>query len=144
MKIELKHLVPYLPYGICFYHFDPEREKISVCKIANIGIDEATIINRDYEYYEKISDLRPLLLPLRKMVDDIVFHILKIEPFKFNGLYEDAYKWIFDVILKCQYNLIPMYLAEFIYSRHGDLFGLVDSGLAIDKSLTPYTKQLEG
>lgn len=75
--IPLHELSAFLAYGLTFYHFDDEREKESICTIANLSLEEATLINSDYEYYVKIEDLRPLVIPMDQLTDEDWVEVFK-------------------------------------------------------------------
>ena len=107
MKLELKHLAPYLPYGIeiktienltywLFYSNGIRRMKdnmqsISINKVINAGLT-----------------FKPVLKPLSNINDGE------------NNTPES--------ISKCCYSYV-----EKLISEHYDIFGLIENGLAIDK-----------
>lgn len=70
-KLELKHLAPYLPYGLKFHHFDEERIIHSICEFSQITPDEIVIINNMHEYAYEIGShhVKPILRPLSDYTD---------------------------------------------------------------------------
>ena len=132
MKLELKHIAPYLPYGIC-WKFESEDFTQDV-----IGLDITHEgVKLESPYYDfgscSLNEGQPILRPLSSMtkeefselkskLDDGV--LLKLTP---NG----------DIYIKCN-DEIYLYevniLNDFLFSNHFDVFDLIDNGLAIDKN----------
>jgi hypothetical protein len=77
MKLELKHLAPYLPYGLNFYYFDEERERsyhnstIDWMEPAQGSIGEVTIGHEDGSEDMQLGDLKPILRPLSDLTKEI-------------------------------------------------------------------------
>jgi len=117
MKLELKHLAPYLPYGL---------------KIANIG----TNIIREFTYeLQTPSDIKrkvsiqlllstnhinkPILRPLSDLMEEI------------EGKEALIYIIGSNTISQGVKNL-PYYKIVILLKNHYDIFGLIEKGLAID------------
>lgn len=147
-KLELKHLAPYLPYGLKVKHFDDERSIKSICDIVHISTDdEVCLINSMYEYYERIEDIKPLLLPLSAFTDEQWIEVFKTgQPFGAGDLHrsKNGATYYAESGGQISYSqnwkhftasTIFNQLAAFnkIYELHGDLHGLIESGLAINK-----------
>lgn len=104
MKLELEHLAPYLPYRL---QFDYKG-----------NIKELTSISNGYVNCNHIyKNVKPLLIPLTPIQN---FVPLTTEEcfFVSKGL---AYK-------------IPQWKHNMLVENHFDVFGLIDAGLAIDKT----------
>ena len=112
MKLELKHLAPYLPYGLKIlskYKNDVEGI-VYLMGIENIE----TIITHDSR--------KPILRPLSDLTiefkDDFRFTERAITIHKY-GLNHWLKGLRFDIV-------------EFLFENHFDVFGLIEKGLAID------------
>lgn len=106
------------------------------CEIMN-GIDDKIRVlkssNLDTYIYTKVGNPKILLRPLSDMTEEekeqigfSAFEILRKNEFG-------------DKVLPAR-NISAMWAAKqtaYLLSRHFDLFGLIESGLAIDKTLTP-------
>ena len=106
MKLELKHLAPYLPYGLKFYweQLDGTPNKPWTLTINSI---EFALENQN----------KPILHPLSDLTDYVSQSLLdRIENSSSRDLTESL-----------NYNSV-CYLLE----HHFDVFGLIEKGLAID------------
>lgn len=118
MELELKHLAPYLPYGlklIC----DADNEVEEMRELSPNGI--TTSVGNCYTY-----DVKPLLLPLsewRKIENGTLF----FSPF-FHSMQ--------DMDGGIEHNIMstPYYDLQLLFVHHYDVFGLISSGLAIDST----------
>ena len=127
MKLELKHIAPYLPYGL---------KAINQCgnKLDIVGcLDESSVITeRDRLKCYDLKYIKPTLRPLSSMTKEEFAELknkldggvlLKLTP---KG----------DIYIKCNDELY-LYevniLNDFLFSNHFDVFGLIDKGLAIEK-----------
>lgn len=139
MKLELKHLAPYLPYELMARNTDAGSEKgqewMGVKKV--IGLTEDTVIQslNNFPYMIKfhISKIRPILLPLSD---------LKEEQYSF--IYEDEtdYESIEMLVgMDCYSFMWSKFSYEFwqtLFAYHFDIYGLINVGLAIDKRIIKY------
>jgi hypothetical protein len=138
MKLELKHLAPYLPYGLKY---------IYVLKASGF-FPKGTIDNMsslDISLLIKNNDIKkPILRPLSDLVEKINFKGVVFTPIKFllssydvnNGWdysnFNDFKVWAIDE------NGSPtketMTLVDYLklFEWHFDVFGLIEKGLAID------------
>lgn len=128
-KLELKHLAPYLPYGLKFYDLLNEITH----NVVGIIEDEiyAKEVNGDcYSWYYKESDELPILRPLSDLTKEIEFNG---EKFVFMSKIKESQHHLFfredikNPILSIQYSEMQKLL-----SWHFDVFGLIEKGLAIN------------
>jgi hypothetical protein len=133
MKLELKHLAPYLPYGVSVKWFrrDDSTFQTSVLTIS------------DYPFLTK-QLFKPILRPLNSISD--------------LGLYMDMYEddhhnnddYLFELvdhggnISLADVNNLPYYVHSWLCKHHFDVFGLINQGLAIDETTisNPSTKEV--
>ena len=113
MKLELKHLAPYLPYSLkCLNQHLPDTELVveELIGVSN-HITWSGIFNaRHGSNHTPICGVKPILRPLSD---------LNYKPFR-----------NYDYLVNQK--LYSMQEYEFIFSNHFDVFGLIDKGLAID------------
>jgi hypothetical protein len=132
MKLELKHIVPYLPYELEFN--DPETVVLGVMVAIVTGMpglifyeDKDTI-----EYYD-LSAIKPLLIPMSELTKEELraqgfhSHIDFLTHEKRSPIGEmGEYGWKDGA---------PWEMVTYLFSKHFDVFGLIDAGLAINKLL---------
>lgn len=141
MKLELKHLAPYLPYGLKMTRngFIGELKSIK---------SDGTITVSCSDWFENINDgnfYKPILRPLSDLRTAKLFDnygdekLTAIEEFDGNwdlGQYdwvltEVSYGKQLERLLELSYNVIDK-----LIEHHFDVFGLIDNGLAIDINQT--------
>lgn len=133
MKLELKHLAPYLPYGLKCYE---PRFNTKHTIIGFVGNE--VYIGDDDEICSFVFDNEtlPILRPLSDLTKEVKVNGEKFIPFKwFNFINSDIdfetqiialsndIKWLDSTY----YGII-----EKLFEWHFDVFGLIEKGLAID------------
>lgn len=130
MKLETKHLAPYLPYRLKMANGKFIGELTSILPL--IGDFKITCSN----WYESISEgkYKPILRPFESCEKFLnVNGQIEIDSsfLSLNGslnsinIYPDGSEWTHSIDV---YNNIYVWLFE----NHYDVFGLIDAGLAID------------
>lgn len=132
MKLELKHLAPYLPYNlkceILDYKCDYVGEKYLTIKgYYLIGDSPYFNFHAGKEYAGKnTNNFKPILRPLSDLTKERarLAEIFETYDDSFDPqlLIED-YRWL---------NQMPYGLIEQLFEWHFDVFGLIEKGLAID------------
>ena len=163
MKLELKHIAPYLPYGLTV-----KNENGYNCKISNIIVEYSDLVCIN-EYGEDdtlhISDIKPILRPLTSIkweearellsivVDDDVIGCIDIEasalenkvkiisctPYGEDKIVIDNYDSDIKAYYECYNGQIYSYPVtyqafQYLLKNHFDIFGLIEAGLAIEKT----------
>ncbi len=129
MKLELKHLAPYLPYGLKI-----ETHKI-VTTLFSVNPDYGTVkfIDKDREPYNTaLKNIKPILRPLSDLIKDEFFNELFIligGRFKNYKHFKDE---MLDNYLYSSPKLMSYRVFELLVSLHFDVFGLIEKGLAVD------------
>lgn len=122
MKLELKHLLGYLPYKLKIYN-----TKIEVLEMDCCGTKPHTLSIEDVPYYAK-----PALRPLSDLAKEIEINGEKFVPYdKLN--YKPTIKHVSDYPFN--YNdlqFISHYSFQLLLEWHFDVYGLIPLGLAID------------
>ena len=127
MKLELKHLSPYLPYKLrgVFLHTDNTIEyvKITMASSNGIGYD-------DEEFYKNVGDKNyyELTKPILRPLSDLKLSEWKSKVFKLQNKYNDS------TLLFCDFDRkeLSVWEYDFLLRNHFDVFGLIEKGLAID------------
>jgi len=127
MKLELKHLAGYLPYGLKTLTGWNNIEEIIGFK------DETYFIKGGNVYaYGDIQECKPILRPLSDLTKEIEVNGQKFIPIEFN-----AFKHSKDDIIEFQnrfihYKGMKFGIIERLLEWHFDIHGLIENGLAID------------
>lgn len=120
MKTELKHLAPYLPYGLKSY-VEYDGHKL----IKDINVNNVMCIV-DGEVLSK-----PILRPLSDLTKEIEVNMEKFYPYeKLHLCYSDVTNFLNDDLWIGQwwdYEKVTK-----LFEWHFDVFGLIEKGLAID------------
>jgi hypothetical protein len=138
MKLQLKHLAPYLPYGLRIFNKDNKGSYI----LSTGSIDRVI---------ELPEIFKPILRPLSDLVNSV--HHLKLKSwFKYHAendvlitCYDNGnevgitatYKMMGDVFTDIIVNAggindTDYWLVQNLLKNHYDVFGLIEKGLAID------------
>ena len=125
MKLELKHVSPYLPYGLRIFNKDNKGS----C-ILSIGSIERVI--------ELPEIFKPILRPLSDLTKEVLQELRESEN-------DDSLLWgvsgFSGDLTNCaiyQHNLTYSVL-NWLYKNHFDIFGLIEEGLAIDINILKET-----
>ena len=119
-KLELKHLSPYLPYGLKIhgessgFNLDMTLATMSDCELL-MGID---CVLKEQQ--------KPILRPLSDYHNENIYEDF-IYLFGENDDYVEA---LIDgrLLLKD----MPKYIMDWLFENHFDVFGLIEKGLAVD------------
>ena len=144
-KLELKHLAPYLPYGLkCQamgeHKIDAETPLIFRllgvestmgrinCKLLCGILPINPIINEVFPILRPLSDLSKSI-QIAEFYASFIIHIKRITGFEIDidldidsGYLQSSYIEFSDYQL----------MLDFLYEKHFDVFGLIEKGLAID------------
>lgn len=143
MKLELKHLSGYLPYDTVVFVNDCENKKIKPIHKLNayVGIGNINHILTSSRY-------QVVLRPLSDLANEIEANGEKFVPIEFFEIGDDNNKSIefdygniklinrlnevskFNVFQEMNY--LPYFVVQKLLEWHFDIYGLIESGLAID------------
>ena len=134
MKLELKHLAPYLPYGLeVAFNLDQDGYEYGIIDGLNKDLDIVEVNACD----PYVSDIKPLLRPLSDLTKEIEHNgekFVPIEYFEENYYTLDLHQQCNRVIkdprwmYQCRYMFV-----DYLFKWHFDVFGLIEQGLAIEK-----------
>jgi hypothetical protein len=137
MELEVKHLAPYLPYGLklVFENFPLHSKECPHVRILELDC------GHDFNLYLQRGHIKPILQPLSKLSNEdlIPIGLLIRDIEKQKATYkdnifavEDAKAWIRTGMKPVLSLLQAQRIMEHLYSIHADIFGLIPAGLAID------------
>ena len=131
MKLEIKHLAPYLPYGLEIMYTPKEKGFNSPNSIANItqnGFNKDLIFGLE-NGYAKIFGLKPKSF-LKELKDEIYIRWG-------GGVSREAKEyWLKGFIDNLMYTAYPALRfdeVEFMAEHHIDIFDLINQGLAVSE-----------
>jgi len=126
MNLELKHLVPYLPYGLkvlnLSMHENGFRTKHSV-KTLVVTASNLEIGLKDVDGIK----YKPILRPISDLLKEIEIDGRKLTPqYEIDKVWRDR-----DYLKTGNLRYAPFWVFEQLIMWHFDFFGLIDMGLAI-------------
>jgi hypothetical protein len=127
MKLELKHLAGYLPYGLQMYLED-----------SNGVVMDSWTLQPDSVTFSLINQNKPILRPLSDLTKQIEVNGEKFVPVDTDllGKYEISVIPEFNFFDGCGSNEnidnLPYFVIEQLLEWHFDIYGLIEAGLAID------------
>jgi hypothetical protein len=132
MKLELKHLAPYLPYKLKakFMHPFVKHQKIGIINNA-YNLDDDVKLSIDYSDDEHIWMYKPILRPLSDLNKEI-----KVNGNLFTPNHHPLFKIFISADMDWFIDNCPFFVdygqVQKLLEWHFDVFGLIDAGLAID------------
>lgn len=149
MKLELKHLAAYLPYGLeiqvdtTFWH--EKREAFLAVLIGIFDFETLTVKyvdEYDTTYSSNIGDFKPILRPISDLTKQIEVNEEKViiarELVKISDGWisddENFNQWVYNYFNDI--SIYPKYIhdliTECLLKNHFDVFELIKDGLAVD------------
>ena len=133
MKLELKHLAPYLPYGL------KGKWGVHIFEICGASFNKKISIRvKHYNQTQAYgSGVIPILRPLSDLTKEIEINGKKFIPYDKLKTVISKKQWvkICETINEPEYIKIcdmPHWWVNLLYTWHFDVFGLIEKGLAID------------
>lgn len=124
MKLELKHLAGYLPYGLKWSLQELKTFEMQGITPTTLYTKEGTVLN-----WEKHPDLPqalfPILRPLSDLTKEIEVNGEKFVPSKKLGFTDEN-------IGDFHTSFAPYFIIKLLLEWHFDIFSLIENGLAID------------
>jgi hypothetical protein len=113
MKLELKHLAPYLPYGLKYF-FKGSVQEIRTLEPQDLG-------GIMLEWFNESK--KPILRPLSDLTLDVIVEIGII------GINVDD---VLNAVIHNDMNYMEYSIHSILVKNHFDVFRLIEKGLAID------------
>lgn len=139
MKLELKHLAPYLPYGLRiarsnFNYVDMKEDFSELIELTSIKIKnwagEDTVNPTSGSIL--LKDVKPILRPLSTLKDCPHLFYYNALPSYLEDIVDGRQEFN---ISNCPYSIMSL-----LFERHFDVFSLIPAGLAIDINELELTK----
>lgn len=138
MRLELKHLATYLPYGLKYQSsmdkpFD-EYGKNPIWTFDGINkvFDNYCLITKENNDAYEITSCKPILHPLSDLTKEIEVNGEKFVPSERIAVHLFDYDFLEMVIDRKNTNGIPFWVIKKLLEWHFDIYGLIEKGLAID------------
>lgn len=135
MELEVKHLAPYLPYGLKLQYIVRDKvENTGVMKSISHNENETypTRVSIDFNDEEHIWMFKPILRPLsqiKKYFEPIFETDKEVNEYL---SYEATTPFSVEEILNYKFQYLPYGTYQVLFKHHFDVFSLIDAGLAID------------
>ena len=128
MKLELKHIKGYLDAGL-----KGQANFLGEKNIYTISTDNVR------SCFSPNNSIKPILYPLSYLTKEIEVNGEKFVPYKWlkkNYLAYDKYdgNWFKNKTNLVNIKILPYDIVEKLFEWHFDIHGLIEQGLAIDKS----------
>ena len=153
MKLELKHISPYIPYGLEFKSND------KICKLGEVIVGMNTVVDWGSSNHF-INNIKPLLRPLSSITIEEAYELgviitseadMEDMEVGVGGInifgeyyttisYQDKVDKEFSFVVQFSsigiagLNPITYEVYTWLFKNHFDVFGLIEQGLAIDKT----------
>lgn len=125
MKLELKHLAPYLPYGLKIQgQTHKEIAVLSCCTATSVNIEGRTF---QYGMWADLFDIKPILRPLSDF-ENVAAKDLMV---KFSTSI-DVIQEVWRLIEEKDVDEIKFKAIQMMCENHIDFNNLIEKGLAID------------
>ena len=120
MKLELKHLAPYLPY------------KINVIPIMSGNIPLKTVLSERNISAMMFYGCNPILRPLSDLTKEIEVNGKRFVPYLFWDDKDriELISFCATDVIYCEY--LEYFIMQKLFEWHFDVFGLIENNLAID------------
>lgn len=130
MKLELKHLAPYLPYGLKIQGTTHgEIAELSCCTETSVNITSRTF---QYGMWADIFEVKPILRPLSDLTREDLIEDLGTETSCLDWTTSEREHWIKFYSREHWINNLPYLIYSHLLKHHFDVFGLIEAELAID------------
>jgi len=126
MKLELKHLVGYLPYNAKILDFVNGGN----CIINDTYVLEPKNCHRCLTFAEETE--KPILRPLSDLTKENVLEMIECSDFESIYFNENPIDLIFINTEDKTYLSDIIRNMDFLFKNHFDIYGLIENGLAID------------
>jgi hypothetical protein len=137
MKLEIRHLTPYFPYGLeCmvsdYYNGYNGTNETKKAKLNAIWSDNSYSFFDLVESERGFEKIMPILRPLSQIKEyfEPIFETDK-EVNEFLS-YEATTPFSVEEILNYKFEYLPYGTCQVLLKHHFDLFGLIGEGLAVD------------
>lgn len=130
MKLELKHLTPYLPYGLKVKYKGQIKELLGLKNHSPWSSQTMVCVNKGEWTYE--YEIKPILIPLSDLQNKELDYWIEFES-KTN---EFDCTYLIEALINKTFYAKDVHFAfkiyDILFKMHFDVFGLIEEGLAID------------
>lgn len=141
MKLELKHLAPYLPYGLRFVVTSPLHKEIDYLETISYQPDQLITLQENGDWYFDTEcneiNIKPILRPLSDLVNQINNNGEDFVPYEHSTFVEamEANEYL-EYLCEAkadlsQDRLLPYSIVQLLFEWHFDVFNLRSKNLCI-------------
>ena len=134
-KMELKYLCGYLPYELKFKDFGCDDGIDDIGTLAGIDLLSNTVSDTDGNFDIKITDIKPLLLPLSALTEpeyqSVFDEFSEVESDDLFERLQFAGKGLIPYSKVC--DKLSFEIINILFKNHFDIHGLIPAGFALDK-----------
>jgi hypothetical protein len=140
MELEIKHVVPYLPYELKAEMLDYKKDYVGKKIDTILGIHQWDKSGKLWSLFTEggskpsLDSIKPILRHLSDFQEEQIEEIKSIFDKNWCRAYDDFFDALFQhdwdmhsIILMCPYEIL-----QWFFKNHYDVFGLIEKGLAID------------
>jgi hypothetical protein len=129
MKLELKHLAPYFPYGLKGYY---EKDKTTWTLDCELHEADYQMKSLPLFHFIGTGSCKPILRPLSDLTREDLIEDLGTETSCLDWTTSEREHWIRFYSREHWINNLPYLIYSHLVKNHFDVFGLIPKGLAID------------
>lgn len=143
MKLELKHIAPYLPFDLMAVKIN-DGEIVSTPFVIDGLTADNYVLPDELASSFYLDSIKPTLRPLSQLVDGrYLFEVISMQYVNINHadkcvIKNDGVYYGTTRLTSLNYmrpeaaQALPYYVVQYLLEHHFDVFGLIDKGLAID------------
>ena len=150
MSIELKKIVPYLPYKLKIWD-SPDEESTEICELLSIdrnGIYELKVIDGSNIFTvnpDLWANVKPILRPLSDLFVEIKTNerfipVLELKQIADTDYERDFIEKLEQIVKEKKIEYMPYTLLINLFEWHFDVFGLIKKKLAVDFNTIDFNK----
>lgn len=153
MKLELKHIAPYLPYGLkCTNtkksYTQTGEDRTGILETLSVNTDDSVIMGAEGYFLVGYHEILPLFRPLSSLTKEIEVNGEKFVPLeklcsfygaKFNDSYvtDNAAGFVYGFSAHDVLNIKDVFENKYwqiqkLFEWHFDVFGLIEKGMAVE------------
>jgi hypothetical protein len=133
-KLTIRELAPYLPYKLQMIFDGKGGRVIELTGITDQGKHGLTITNGHGGMWLESCGFEPLLFPLSNLTKEIEVNGERFVPIDYNAFKKSKQDIIEFQNKFLHYKALKYGIMERLLEWHFDVFGLIERGLAIDKT----------
>lgn len=143
-QLTINELAPYLSYSLTGIWIPPFKKTGKIYRLSSVTTAGSVFLIRSTKTTvtadaRPIYEFKPLVIPLDKLIPELAEWLTLEKTAHVLGnritlITKEVATEYLTIKLRC-IEMLPLFIAQEIYKRHGDLHGLIPRNIAIDKTL---------